>query len=76
MTQMTENELIEMLGGSTRLSRLLGCTRQNVGMMKINGFPDKYSTRLSLDKAVKNSNRLNPNETQKALSLVWSSPDE
>jgi len=76
MTITTSSELIEVLGGSTKLSRLLGCTRQNVAMMKINGLPDKYSTRLAFDSIVKSSQKLNPRETQSALSLVWSAPDE
>tara|TARA_B100001123_G_C14851313_1_gene844191 strand:+ start:422 stop:652 length:231 start_codon:yes stop_codon:yes gene_type:complete len=75
---MTIAEIIEKLGGATRLSRkskALG-TRQNIAMMKCsNRLPDKYSTRLAFDQVINDSQKFNPKQRQQALTAIWEAPD-
>jgi hypothetical protein len=76
MTKIKTAELVEFLGGATALSKILMCKRQNIAMWKRNGLPNKYSTRLQLDRVVKQLGHLKHSEVKQALELIWQSPDE
>mgnify|MGYP001157205653 FL=1 len=75
---MTISDIIEKLGGATKLSRKSSAfgTRQNLAMMKCsNRLPDKYSTRLAFDQVINDSQKFNPKQRQQALTVIWEAPD-
>ena len=75
---MTISDIIEKLGGATKLSRKSRAfgTRQNLAMMKCsNRLPDKYSTRLAFDQVINDSEKFNPRQRQQALTVIWEAPD-
>ena len=74
---MTICEIIEKLGGATKLARQSPAfgSRQNLQMMKCSDrLPEKYSTRLAFDKVINDSQKFNPRQRQQALTAIWEFP--